>query len=202
MESKPFHHGNLRMVLLQQAEVMLREGSVEGLSLRELARQAGVSHGAPRSHFIDRQALLDALAEQGFNRFTDKLAGAARTRGSLEERSRLIGRAYVDFAVENPALMDLMFAVKMDTPAGPVHDAAMRLFQVLNDALNPPDSLEQHLDDEAVERFKLLFAATMQGTAALMTARRITHSQAEGLIDDAVAVLLASELGARVLPRP
>ncbi len=66
MSERPFHHGNLRTVLLDRAEMALRTKGVEELSLRELAREVGVSHGAPRSHFIDRKALLDALAERGF----------------------------------------------------------------------------------------------------------------------------------------
>jgi AcrR family transcriptional regulator len=199
MASKPFHHGNLRAVLLEQAEVMLREGGVDGLSLRELARQAGVSHGAPRSHFIDRQALLDALAEKGFNRLTDNLRAALRTRGTPAERARLVGRAYVDFASRDAALMDLMFAAKLDAPSGPIHDAAVRLFTVFDEAL-ARDSTEGQVATETRERLKLLFTATMQGTATLMATRRISRSQGEKIIDDAVDVLLASELGGRLLP--
>ncbi|WPB88462.1 TetR/AcrR family transcriptional regulator [Streptomyces malaysiensis] len=73
MTHRPFHHGNLRAVLLDQAEQTLREGGIDALSLRELARKAGVSHGAPRSHFVDRRSLLDALAERGFNRLADEV---------------------------------------------------------------------------------------------------------------------------------
>jgi AcrR family transcriptional regulator len=61
MAQRPYHHGNLRAALLAQAEQTLREQGLEGLSLRELARQIGVSHGAPRRHFADRQALLLSL---------------------------------------------------------------------------------------------------------------------------------------------
>jgi AcrR family transcriptional regulator len=198
MASKPFHHGNLRAVLLEQAEAMLRERGVDALSLRELARQAGVSHGAPRSHFIDRRALLDALAQQGFERLTDNLRSALRTEGTLEQRARRVGRAYVDFAVEDAALMDLMFAAKLDAPSGPVHDAAIRLFGVFNEALTEAAPQNQ-ADRDVSERFKLLFTAAMQGTATLMAARRISREQGETLIDDAVSVLLASELGGRLL---
>ncbi|MEU8660825.1 TetR/AcrR family transcriptional regulator [Actinoplanes philippinensis] len=193
---RPFHHGNLRAVLLDQAEAMLREQGVDGLSLRELARQAGVSHGAPRSHFIDRQALLDALAEQGFDRFTDRARTALAVPGPVRERFRAVGRAYVDFAVDNAALMELMFAAKSSQSSGPVHDAATRFFQVLDGAI--VDSSGAALDDGARTRFKLLFAATMQGTAALITAQRITREQGETLVDDAADALLASELGARL----
>ncbi len=83
MSERPYHHGNLRAALLEQAERTVRERGVQDLSLRELAREVGVSHGAPRRHFPDRQALLDALAEAGFARLGTELRsavdGAART---------------------------------------------------------------------------------------------------------------------------
>ncbi len=66
VDERPYHHGNLRTALLAQAEKTVRERGVQDLSLRELAREVGVSHGAPRRHFPDRQALLNALAESGF----------------------------------------------------------------------------------------------------------------------------------------
>jgi AcrR family transcriptional regulator len=198
MTSRPFHHGNLRAVLLEQAEVLLRSGGIDALSLRELARQAGVSHGAPRSHFIDRQALLDALAEQGFLRFTERIARALDGPGTFAERFRRVGRAYVDFAVDDAALMELMFAAKTSDRTDPVRDAAARLFQVLDEAMGA--STDPRADDAARDRFKLLFAATMQGTAALIAARRVTRSQGETIVDDATDTLLASELGRIVVP--
>ena len=198
MAPRPFHHGNLRAVLLEHAEEVLRERGVDGLSLRELARRAGVSHGAPRSHFIDRRALLDALAEQGFDRLTEQVRSAWGGPGSFEERFRLVGRAYVDFAVEDAALMELMFARKVDGAVGPVHDAATRLFQVLDEALAHPDD---DRGDDARDRFKLLFAAMIQGTATLIAAQRITRTQGGALVDDATHALLTSQLGTHALPR-
>lgn len=197
MTPRPFHHGNLRAVLLEQAEATLRDVGADGLSLRELARQAGVSHGAPRSHFIDRQALLDALAEQGFRRLTDKIRAALTSPGTFQERFRLVGRAYVDFAIDDAALMDLMFAVKTNNPVGAVHEAAGHLFQVLDEAIGTP--AEDPASADARDRFKLLFAATMQGTATLIVSQRITRSQGEVIVDDATNALLDSQLGARVL---
>jgi AcrR family transcriptional regulator len=196
--SRPFHHGNLRAVLLEQAEEVIRDGGVDGLSLRELARKAGVSHGAPRSHFVDRQALLDALAARGFDRLTERVASALHSDEPFAERFRLVGRAYVDFAVDDAALMELMFAAKASDPAGSASAAAARLFGVLDEAL--VSSADARPDEGELDRFKLLFAATMQGTATLITGRRITPQQGAALVDDATAVLLASELGAGVLP--
>src|ERR1700747_3401130 len=73
---RPYHHGNLRSELLAEAERTVREQGVDKLSLRELARATGVSHAAPRRHFPDRQALLDALAESGFERLELELTAA------------------------------------------------------------------------------------------------------------------------------
>ena len=72
--SRTYHHGNLRAALLEEAERALAAG--EDLSLRELARRAGVSHAAPRRHFADKQALLDALATDGFERLGRELDAA------------------------------------------------------------------------------------------------------------------------------
>ncbi|MBM7389690.1 AcrR family transcriptional regulator [Clavibacter michiganensis] len=201
MTTRPFHHGNLRAVLLEQAEAMLRTDGTDGLSLRELARQAGVSHGAPRSHFIDRQALLDALAERGFTRLTEDVRSALATRGSLHARFVRVARAYVDFAVEDAALMELMFQAKTGAATGPVRDASLRLFQVLDEAMGDPDGDDADPDGDARERFKLLFAATMQGIAALVAARRISREQGDVLVREAMDAMLESRLGARAITR-
>ncbi|WP_423920909.1 TetR/AcrR family transcriptional regulator [Frigoribacterium sp. 2-23] len=198
MTGQPFHHGNLRAVLLEQAEVMLREGGLDGLSLRELARQAGVSHGAPRSHFVDRQALLDALAERGFARLTEEVRVALRGRAPLRTRFGRVAQAYVGFAIDDAALMELMFAAKTSERPGPARDAAEGLFGVLDEAMGPADA-----DDSAGSRdqFKLMFGATMQGIAALVASRRISRPQGEALVDEATDMLLESRLGARAVSR-
>src|SRR5918998_6710951 len=74
---RPYHHGSLRRALLERAEEALADGGSQRLSLRELARDIGVSHAAPRRHFADKQALLDALALDGFERLGDALRAAA-----------------------------------------------------------------------------------------------------------------------------
>src|SRR3954462_2477969 len=78
---RPYHHGNLRSALLERAHRTVRERGVQALSLRELARDAGVSHGAPRRHFPDRDALLDALAMSGFEHLGRELEQAVRAAG-------------------------------------------------------------------------------------------------------------------------
>ncbi|MEU3902757.1 TetR/AcrR family transcriptional regulator [Streptomyces goshikiensis] len=115
-----YHHGNLRAALLERAEAVLTASGAEGLSLRGLARDLGVSHAAPSRHFRDRQALLDALAVSGFTTLNARLRSAAaggadgadEAAGPVGARLAGLGRAYVDFAVGHTALLDLMFTVK------------------------------------------------------------------------------------------
>src|SRR5262249_45011275 len=113
VDDPPYHHGRLRAALLTEAERVLREDGIEALSLRELARRAGVSHAAPRRHFTDRQALLDALAEAGFTRLADEMhAAIGDTGGGYPARLRAAATAFVRFATRDAALTELMFTAK------------------------------------------------------------------------------------------
>ncbi|CAD5990995.1 TetR/AcrR family transcriptional regulator [Agreia sp. COWG] len=199
MTPPAFHHGNLRAVLLDEAVDMLREGGVDGLSLRELARRAGVSHGAPRSHFVDRRTLLEAVAERGFSRLADDVAAALAGGGATRALFGRVAQAYVRFAIEDAALMDLMFAAKAGSESGALPPSAVRLFQTLDEAMGP--TADVGIDDPARDTFKLLFGATMQGIASLVATRRITRAQGTALVEEALDTLLESRLGARAVTR-
>ncbi|MGV9249573.1 TetR/AcrR family transcriptional regulator [Streptomyces sp. NPDC003710] len=114
MPEGSYHHGNLRAALLERAEAVLTESGPVGLSLRGLARDLGVSHAAPTRHFRDRQAILDALVVSGFSELNRRLQAAADHPGAVEQRLIGLGRAYLRFAVERAALLQLMFAAKHD----------------------------------------------------------------------------------------
>ncbi|WNE98774.1 TetR/AcrR family transcriptional regulator [Streptomyces luomodiensis] len=181
-------------MLLDQAELVLRERGIDALSLRELAREAGVSHGAPRSHFIDRNALLDALAERGFRRLADAIAAAAaQARGDYRETLRAAARAGLDFAVSDAALLDLMFAAKVNDPPDAVKEAAERLFVTVSEVIRAGVAAGVFAEHE-VGRLTLLWSATVQGASALVTSRRATIDQARAIVDDAIAVLLSGSL--------
>src|ERR1700744_3742655 len=137
MTDRPYHHGHLRDTLLAEAERTLREQGADQLSLRDLARQAGVSHAAPRRHFADRQALLGALAAAGFARLADEVAAAIEAAGpDFPARLRATCAAYVRFATEDTALMELMFTAKSgsapgDQAAGELAAGVGRLFTMV-----------------------------------------------------------------------
>lgn len=109
--TRRYHHGDLRTALLEHAERTVAEDGVDALSLRELARDIGVSHAAPRRHFRDRNDLLDALALTGFERLGEALH-AVGTEGAFADQLVSFAEAYVRFAVANPELLHIMWARK------------------------------------------------------------------------------------------
>ncbi|NIZ91079.1 TetR/AcrR family transcriptional regulator [Kineococcus rubinsiae] len=132
MATRAYHHGNLREELLDRAERTVVEQGVDALSLRELAREVGVSHAAPRRHFADRDALLDALAEQGFARLGVQLRGALLPDDdAFAARYVRVATAYVDFATEHAELLALMFRGKQRPGAEAVAVAADAAFRPL-----------------------------------------------------------------------
>jgi AcrR family transcriptional regulator len=185
MAERPYHHGNLRTALLAAAERTVRERGVQELSLRELARDAGVSHGAPRRHFPDRQALLDALAESGFLRLGTELRAAFDDAGEdFETRLRAVAAAYVRFATEDAALLELMFAGKQHEQTGVLHDAADRAFAVMLELIAQGQE-QGALESGDPERVGLVLFATIQGIAALVTGGIVAAEQIDGLVADA-----------------
>jgi AcrR family transcriptional regulator len=102
--SKPYHHGNLVDALLAAAVEIIDEHGVEKLSMRELARRAGVSSGAPFQHFPTKAALLTAVAEQAMGRLTEAVLAAEREVNGQEALANFeaIGRGYLRWALSNP----------------------------------------------------------------------------------------------------
>lgn len=111
MGKKAYHHGNLREVLLDAAREAITSAGVEGLSLRKVAQQAGVSATALYSHFRDKRELLAMLATQGFEELAVEMERevASAARGETAGGLVALARGYVRFATQNPALFQLMF---------------------------------------------------------------------------------------------
>lgn len=109
--SRPYHHGDLRNALIGTALKLLETEGVADLSLRRLAREAGVSATAPYAHFADRQAVLAAVAEAGFALLDADLGLAEEAMAEQGPAKQLtaLGAAYVGFAIDHPALFRLMF---------------------------------------------------------------------------------------------
>ncbi len=104
-----YHHGNLREALLAAALDILSSDGIDGLSLRSLARATGVTQAAPYSHFRDKDELLAAVAETGFQRLALSMAEAATGAKGTQEKIEKLACAYARFATENKPLFGIMF---------------------------------------------------------------------------------------------
>ncbi len=158
--SRPYHHGDLRRVLLDAALVAIDEHGPAALSLRDLARRAGVSHAAPAHHFGDKAGLLTALAAEGYRLMADALQATYERTGSFLE----VGAAYVGFAVDHPSHFRVMFRPDLLREADPELRAAMA---ASSEALYGPARSVSSPADEDSRRPAIAGWALVHGLATL-----------------------------------
>jgi len=115
-EKPRYHHGDLRQALLEASLALIAEEGFGALSLREVARRAGVTHAAPYRHFADKEALLAAVAEQGFRTMTARMKERMARETTPDGRLGACGVAYVLFAREHPAHFRVMFGPHFTKP--------------------------------------------------------------------------------------
>lgn len=186
--SRPYHHGDLRAALLTSAERTLRDKGAGALSLRELARDIGVSHAAPGRHFKDKQALLDALALTGYERLIRALHSADTPGLPLPQRLASLAHAYLGFAIDNPALLELMFARKHE-PDAQLADAVERSIGSLTHLVADAQQRGELVAGDP-ERITMVMAASLHGLAALVASCALPAQEALDGLDDHVHHLL------------
>jgi AcrR family transcriptional regulator len=108
-KSKPYHHGDLRHALIEASLALIAEEGFAALTLREVARRAGVTHAAPYRHFADKEALLAAVAEEGFRTMAAQMRERMDRETGPTQRLSACGVAYVLFAIQHPAHFRVMF---------------------------------------------------------------------------------------------
>ena len=110
--SSTYHHGNLKRALVRAARAQVADRGAASLNLRALARTVGVTHPAVYRHFSNKEALLEAVAEQGFEELAAALTQAVdKNQDGTQPTLQALTRAYVDFAAANPELTRVMFAL-------------------------------------------------------------------------------------------
>jgi AcrR family transcriptional regulator len=134
---RPYHHGNLRRGLIDEAVATIRTEGVDGLTLREIGARLGVSRTALYRHFADKRALLAAVATEGFRTLRQQLVTAWEEGSRGRAAFDAMGVAYVRFAVANPSHYRVMFGGFVDPAAfePELADEAAGAFQSLVDAL-------------------------------------------------------------------
>lgn len=167
-----YHHGDLRETLLTQASEMIRESGIESLSLRRLAERVGVSRTAPYHHFKDKNELLCGIAEHGFRHWLEK-ADEIYADETLEQRERFrrLIFSYVNYAVDNPELYDLMFGRtiwRSNASTQSLRDVAYPSFTHQVDMIRTWQEKGVMPAGESTLRLSQVTWATMHGMARLM----------------------------------
>jgi AcrR family transcriptional regulator len=135
-EPTRYHHGALRAALLGAAERVLERDGLAGLTLRAVAREAGVSHAAPTHHFGDLTGLVSELAAIGFRQFNETMSAAGATGTSTIEKAMSRARAYVVYAQAHPGMYGLMFRTeRLDMTRPSLCEAANASFAGLAGAI-------------------------------------------------------------------
>src|SRR5205807_9159133 len=160
-EDAPYHHGALRDALLEAAERVLERDGLGGLTLRAVAREAGVSHAAPTHHFGDLTGLVSELAAIGFRQFNAEMAAAGATGGaSIMEKAVARAKAYVAYAQAHPGMYGLMFRTeRLDMTRPSLHEAATASFAGL--ARGVGASRQEKISGEELEALSLDQAAAI-----------------------------------------
>lgn len=179
-----YHHGDLRVALIETGLKRLEQGSAESLSLREIARDIGVSATAIYRHFPDKDSLLAALAAEGLAKLAreQKLAGVAGGRQGFAE----MGRAYVRFAMNNPALFRLIYSSLPPAAdpncANPEDSPGWLLRQTVTDLAGPNTTPGQ--------RHAAILRAwsVVHGLAMLILSGQIAPKDADQLINEVISV--------------
>ena len=180
-EDAPYHHGALRDGLLQAAERVLERDGLGGLTLRAVAREAGVSHAAPTHHFGDLTGLVSELAAIGFRQFNAAMVAAGVAAGnSAMEKALARAKAYVAYAQAHPGMYGLMFRTeRLDMSRPSLCEAANASFAGLAGAIGA--SRQEQIHEEAL---------SLEQAAAIARAWSLVHGFTMLLLDDRLSDIL------------
>ncbi|SDS37184.1 TetR/AcrR family transcriptional regulator [Agrococcus carbonis] len=188
--ASPYHHGNLPEALERAAMGLLETRPAHDISLREVAREAGVSHNAPYHHFGDRKALLKVLAERSMAALVESQTAAAAA-GEPVARARALARDYVSFAARRPHAFAVIYDPSVCVPGAPTETMAPLIAAeeaLLAEAVRTavPD-----LAEDALPHLAAAMWGTVHGLAQLTQAGHLTLEASlaavDALIDRVVA---------------
>ncbi|WP_426441856.1 TetR/AcrR family transcriptional regulator [Bradyrhizobium genosp. P] len=176
----PYHHGDLHEALLRAAERVLERDGLPGLTLRAVAREAGVSHAAPTHHFGDLTGLVSELAAIGFRQFNDEMIAAGATGTTLLEKGLARAKAYIAYAQAHPGMYGLMFRTeRLDMSRPSLHEAANASFAGLAGSIGASRHEQIHE-----------MALSLDQAAAIVRAWSLVHGFTMLLLDDRLSDVL------------
>jgi AcrR family transcriptional regulator len=178
MQSRSYHHGDLKNALIEAGLKTLAESGANGLSLRRVAELAGVSHSAPYAHFKDKEELIAAIATTGFHRLHERLDAAAnKISGEPSQQIVQAAWAYLDFAIEQTELFRLMFSRMLSntTPYAELDEVTRRLFQSVVQVASQCGSAQKK-SDQSAELTALIIWGQVHGIVQLALENQIASS--------------------------
>ncbi|MGB3789010.1 MAG: TetR/AcrR family transcriptional regulator [Phormidesmis sp.] len=197
-KKQTYHHGDLRQALLTAALNILQTNDVQSLSLREVAREAGVSHTAPYRHFEDKAALLAAISEEGFIKFGNYLQSAVdETPDQPIESLLATGVAYIQYALDHPTHFRIMFShFPPDEPVdSSLYQTSVSTFQILVDTITAGQTARVIRRDQDAEFLALGKWSLVHGIAMLLLDGMLSDSKesqmnlAKALVEDSLISL-------------
>jgi len=194
-KKRAYHHGDLARALIDAALPRIEKAGVEAFTLREAAREIGVTHAAAYRHYADKRALLAAIAEEGFRALSGDLRDAAQSEGDALEKLASIGRAYVRYAFREPARFRVMFGPRLnyDRRFPSLEAEAQRAFRILLDAIEAGQRDKILIEGVSRDLANSLWT-TAHGFASLVLHRKIivrSAARAEAYFVEIVSPLLA-----------
>jgi AcrR family transcriptional regulator len=169
-----YHHGALHEALLTAAERVLERDGLAGLTLRAVAREAGVSHAAPTHHFGDLTGLVSELAAIGYRKFNEAMRAAGATGSTPIEKGIARAKAYVAYAEAHPGMYGLMFRTeRLDMSRPSLHEAANAAFAGLAGSIG--ESRHEQIEAKAL---------SLDQAAAIARAWSLVHGFTMLLLDD------------------
>lgn len=193
-----YHHGDLHSSLLQAAMELITEAGIDGLSMRKLADRVGVSRTAPYHHFRDKQALLSALALQGFSEYSQQI-DAVMTDSNLDAEQRLTAfvRTYLRFALDNPQAYNLMFGQavwKSGQPSEALHAEAYATFRSFVDLVERWQAEGVLPAGCEALRFTQVIWSTLHGLCRLVIDGVYVESDSIDAISETLLLLLRQQI--------
>lgn len=189
MKDQNYHHGDLRNTLISAGVELLKQDGMEKLSLRKLAREAGVSHNAPYMHFKDKEGLLAAIAQEGFNLLADRLRQAInQDYETWYEKFRCGCQAYIDFVLEYTGHAQVMFRYYDPEKYVEQAQASMAAIRLLENILEEGQTTGQIVAGDSLYQASIVWAF-LHGIANILAAGKMPfhvsdHQTTESLVDD------------------
>jgi AcrR family transcriptional regulator len=165
--AKPYHHGDLKAALIDEAVELITERGVRRFSVAELSRRLGVTVAAPYRHFANRDELLAAVAVRALHAFEKALSARSSQTDPPEQRLAAMAAGYVRFAAEQPALFGVVFGVGLDKKGR--HPELRQAYEDVEGVLTACVAELCPGDPDAAEQLTDAIGATAHGFAALLT---------------------------------